>query len=277
MTWRLKSRQAKRVRITPATWGTMDTTDAGMKRRGRLWEIDHARTIAIVMMITFHALYVPEYLGIADTMTVVRYGFWWWFPRVTAAGPFIFLAGLSLPISQTRSKTVSSFVLRGVKIFGLGMVITLLTWLVSPQGYVRFGILHFFGIAFMVGHLFLRFRYINLILGLALVGIGVYLDTLSFDFAWLLWLGLKPRGMAMMDYVPLLPWFGFFLLGIFCSKMLYPAGQRRFNIPDFSDPVTSALTLPGRYPLQIYVAQWPAILLTLLILYPDKLLPYLPF
>jgi len=245
----------------------------------RFWEIDLARTIAIVLMITFHALYVPYYLGIARTMTVTHLGFWWWFPRLTAAGPFIFLAGLSLPISQTRSKTISSFVLRGIKILALGMLISLLTWLVSRDGYVRFGILHFFGIAFMIGHFFLRFRFINLVLGLALVGTGVYLEVtrIAFDFPWLLWLGLRPRGVAMMDYVPLLPWFGFFLLGMFCGKMLYPQGKRRFNILELDDPVTRALTLPGRHPLVLYVAQWPAILGILFLLYPDKLIPYLPF
>jgi len=245
----------------------------------RFWEIDLARTIAIVLMITFHALYVPYYLGIARTMTVTHLGFWWWFPRLTAAGPFIFLAGLSLPISQTRSKTISSFVLRGIKILALGMLISLLTWLVSRDGYVRFGILHFFGIAFMIGHFFLRFRFINLVLGLALVGTGVYLEVtrIAFDFPWLLWLGLRPRGVAMMDYVPLLPWFGFFLLGMFCGKMLYPQGKRRFNILELDDPVTRALTLPGRHPLVLYVAQWPAILGILFLLYPNKLIPYLPF
>ncbi|MBE0430768.1 MAG: DUF1624 domain-containing protein [Dehalococcoidia bacterium] len=250
-----------------------------MSTQGRFWEIDLARTFAIVLMITFHALYVPYYLGIAHTMTITHLGFWWWFPRLTAIGPFTFLAGLSLPISQIRAKTISSFVRRGVRIFALGTLISLLTWLVSPDGYVRFGILHFFGIVFIIGHLFLRFRFINLVAGLALVAAGAYIEftRVTVDFPWLLWLGLRPRGVAMMDYAPLLPWFGFFLLGIFCSKLLYPEGKRRFSIPQTDHPLTRALTLPGRYPLQFYVAQWPAILGVLLILYPDKLLPYLPF
>ena len=261
----------------PIAGQRMRNTHSNTTVRRRFWEIDLSRTAAIVMMITFHALYVPDYLGIANTMTVVRYGFWWWFPRVTAVAPFTFLAGMSLPISQTRSQTTSSIMLRGIKIFALGMVITLITWLVSRDGYVRFGILHFFGIAFMIGHFFTRFRFINLMLGLVLLAIGIYLDGVYFDFPWLLWLGLKPRGVYMMDYIPLLPWFGVFLLGIFCSKMLYPEGNRRFSIREFNDPVTRALTLPGRHPLVIYLAQWPVIVGILFILYPDKLIPYLPF
>jgi len=249
-----------------------------MTGHNRFWEIDLLRTIAIAMMITFHALYVPDYLGIAHTMTIVRYGFWWWFPRVTA-GMFIFLAGVSLAITHSRSTKTSGFLFRGLKIFAWGMAITVITWLISSTEYVRFGILHFFGVAFILAPFFSRFRFINLIVGAALLAIGIYLQEqrVSVDFPWLVWLGLMPDGFRTMDYWPLLPWFGLFLVGMFCGKMLYPQGSRRFNIREFNDPVTSVLTLPGRHPLVIYLAQWPVIVGILFILYPDNLIPYLPF
>ena len=243
----------------------------------RFWEIDLLRTVAIVMMITFHVLYLLNYFSIHHTGVLgVHYGFWWWFPRVTA-GTFIFLAGVSLTISQARSlKKMLSFMLRGLKIFAWGMGITLLTWLIAPDEYVRFGILHFFGIAFILAPFFLGFRFINLILGIALLAAGIYLGGISLDFPWLLWLGLMPHGFRTLDYFPLLPWFGLFLVGMFCGKILYPQGNRRFNIHEFSNPVTSALTLPGRHPLVIYLAQWPIVIGVLLALYPDKVLPYFP-
>ena len=194
-------------------------------------------------------------------------------------GTFIFVAGVSLTISYSRSKRISGFMLRGLKILAWGMGITLITWLISREGYVRFGILHFFGIAFILAPFFLRFRFINLILGAALMAIGIYLQVqgIYFDFPWLLWLGLMPRGFWTLDYWPLLPWFGLFLVGMFFGKILYPQGNRRFNIHEFNDPVTSALTLPGRHPLVIYLAQWPIVIGVLFALYPDKVLPKLPF
>jgi uncharacterized membrane protein len=157
------------------------------------------------------------------------------------------------------------------------MAITLLTWLIAPDEYVRFGILHFFGIVFILAPFFLRFRFVNLILGIALLAAGIYLWGTSFDFSWLLWLGLMPRGFMTMDYFPLLPWFGLFLVGMFGGKMLYPQGNRRFNIHEFSSPVTSALTLPGRHPLVMYIAHWPILIGVIFALYSDKVLPYLPF
>ena len=255
------------------------TTRGYTSTHNRFWEIDVLRTIAIVMMITFHVLYLLNYFNIQNTgVPGVQYGFWWWFPRVTG-GTFIFTAGVSLTITYSKSKRTSGFLLRGLKIFAWGIGITLLTWLIAPDKYVLFGILHFFGIAFILAHFFLRFRFINLILGAALMALGTYLleQRILVDFPWLLWLGLMPHDFSTLDYWPLLPWFGLFLVGMFFGKILYPQGNRRLNIHEFSNPITSALTLPGRHPLVIYLAQWPIVIGVLLALYPAKVLPYFPF
>jgi uncharacterized membrane protein len=60
---------------------------------------------------------------------------------------------------------------------------------------------------------------------------------------------------------------------MFFGKILYPQGNRRFNIPELNNPIISALTLPGRHPLVIYLAQWPAIIVALLALFPANVLP----
>jgi len=255
-----------------------DTTQIGRTRHSRFWEIDLFRTVAIAMMITFHTLYLLNYFGIHNTgVPASPYGFWWWFPRVTG-GIFIFTAGVSLTIAYSKVQRIWPFMRRGLEIFAWGMGITLITWVISREGYVRFGILHFFGIAFILAPFFLRFRLTNLVLGAVLMAAGIYLQVqrIHIDFPGLFWLGLMPHDFWTWDYWPLLPWFGLFLLGMFCSTMLYPQGNRRFNIPEFTAPVTSALTLPGRHPLVIYLAQWPAIIGILLLLFPGSVLPYFP-
>lgn len=256
-----------------------DRTQSYAGTHNRFWEIDLLRTVAVAMMITFHTLYLLNYFHIYDTgVPAPPHQFWWWFPRLTG-GTFIFVAGISLTITYARAGRISGFLVRGLKIFGWGMAITLITLLISRTWYVRFGILHFFGIAFILAPFFSRFRYANLLLGAVLMATGIYLQEqrVLVDFPWLLWLGLMPRGFATMDYWPLLPWFGLFLVGMFCGKMLYPQGNRRLNIHEFSNPVTSALTLPGRHPLVIYLAQWPAIIGILLALFPANVLPHFPF
>lgn len=249
------------------------TTHIDTTRHNRFWEIDLLRTNAIAVMIAFHTLYILNYFDIYSIN--MQYRYWWWFAG--GGGTFIFLAGLSLTIAYSRAGKISGLLLRGLRIFAWGMGITALTWIILGTEYVRFGVLHFFGIAFILAPFFLRFRFINLILGAALMAIGFYLRGISFDFPWLLWLGLKPHYFYTMDYIPLLPWFGLFLVGMFFGRILYPQGNRRFNIPEFSNPVVSALTLPGRHPLVIYLAQWPVIIGIILAMYPAKVLPYFPF
>jgi len=264
------------------------TTSGYLSTHKRFWEIDVVRTVAILGLLTFHTLEVLYYFDLCTNP--LRYGAWHWI-RAVNAGLFIFSAGVALTISHSRGKRmpefllrglkikISGFLLRGLKIFGLGMVITLLSLLVVPDQYVRFGILHFFGIAFILAPFFLRFRLINLILGAALLAIGICLleQRVLVDFPWLLWLGLRPHGFWTLDYFPLLPWFGLFLVGMFFGKILYPQGNRRFNIPELNGPVISALTLPGRHPLVIYVAHLPIISGVLLALYPANVLPHFPF
>jgi len=264
------------------------TTTDYISTHKRFWEIDVVRTVALLGLLFFHTRELLYHFDLCAEP--LRSGIWFYI-RVVNAGLFIFPAGVALTIAYARGKRMpefllrglniklSGFMLRGLKIFGLGMVITLLSWLVVPEEYVRFGILHFFGIAFILAPFFLRFRYINLILGAALMAIGIYLleQNVLVDFPWLLWLGLMPYSFRTLDYFPLLPWFGLFLMGMFFGKILYPQGNRRFNIPEFSNPVASALTLPGRHPLVVYFAHLPVIIGVLLALYPDKVLPHFPF
>jgi uncharacterized membrane protein len=253
------------------------TTQISTPRHNRFWEIDLLRTIAIVGMITFHTLDLLNYFDLYPTYML--YGPWWWWTRRVNAGIFIFLAGVALTITYSRGGKMSGFMLRGLKIFGWGMALTLITLLISRTMYIRFGILHFFGIVFILAPFFLRFHYINLIAGAALMTIGIYLQEqmILVDFPWLLWLGLMPHHFHTLDYFPLLPWFGLFLVGMFFGRILYPQGNRRFNIHEFNDPVTSALTFPGRHPLVIYLAQWPVVIGILLLLFPSNVLPYFPF
>ena len=264
------------------------TTASYISKHKRFWEIDLVRTVAIVGMLFFHTREVLYYFDLCANP--LHYGAWYWI-RLVNAGLFIFPAGVALTIAYSRGRRMSDFLLpglkiklsgfmlRGLKIFGLGMVITLLSLLFITDQYVRFGILHFFGIAFILAPFFLRFRFINLILGAALMAIGIYLleQNVLVDFPWLLWLGLVPHGFHTLDYFPLLPWFGLFLVGMFFGKILYPQGNRRFNIPELNDPVISALTLPGRHPLVIYFAKLPIIIGVIFALYPDRIVPYLPF
>jgi uncharacterized membrane protein len=76
----------------------------------------------------------------------------------------------------------------------------------------------------------------------------------------LLWLGFVPSTFSSVDYVPLLPYFGLVLLGVFVGNTLYAGGIRQFKIKDRSSasPVRG-LSFIGRHALVIYFLHEPII------------------
>ncbi|MCO6453517.1 MAG: DUF1624 domain-containing protein [Caldilineales bacterium] len=231
----------------------------------RLWEVDVARGVAIIMVVVYHLAWDLNAFGGWDIN--LRSGFWHYFQRVTAS-TFILLVGLSLTLSYRRAghparKMYRHHLRRGLKFFALGMVIIGVTWLLLRQGYVQFGILHFIGVAIMIAYPFLGLRFINLGLGLILLIAGQYIDEISVPAGWLVWLGLPPAGYYAVDYFPLVPWFGLVLIGIFLGNWLY-GDQPLVRLPDLSHLAPVAfLSRLGRHTLSIYLFHQPVLLILL--------------
>jgi len=235
-------------------------------KKQRFWEIDVLRGIAIIKMIIFNYSFALLYLGIYTFKEGLI------FPGL-AAGVFIFLVGLCLTISYSRVKKwkqkeiYKKFFSRGLKIFGYGILITVITFLTFPDAFVIFGILHFIGISIILGQFFLKFKKLNLFLGLIIIVLGIYLQNFRFDFSWFLFLGFIPKNLYAFDYFPILPWFGVTLLGIFFGNLLYKNGKRRFKIKDLSNlSIVKFLAFLGRKSLIIYLFHQPLLVLFLLIL-----------
>lgn len=234
----------------------------------RLWEVDLLRGVAIILMIIFNWSFALSYLRIYTLNGGSLY--WFIFPRFIG-GMFIFLAGLSLTLMYNQMKNKKDahkkFFLRGLKIFGYGVLITIITFLTFPEAFIIFGILHLIGLSIILGYFFLKYNKLNLYLGLAIIALGFYLQNFSFNFSWLLWLGFTPQNFYTFDYWPILPWFGVTLLGIFVGNSLYKNGKRNFKIRDFSNSfVTRFLDFLGRNSLTIYLLHQPLLILILLIL-----------
>jgi uncharacterized membrane protein len=184
---------------------------------------------------------------------------------------FISISGLSLTISYTQTKNKAEahkkIFMRGLKIFSFGVLITSITFLTFPEAFIIFGILHLIGFSIIFGQFFLKFKKMNLLLGLIIILLGFYLQNFRFDFPWLLWLGFIPKDFFTFDYFPILPWFGVSLLGIFFGNVLYNKGKRNFKIRDFSNSVAvKFLSFLGRNSLTIYLLHQPLLILLLLIL-----------
>lgn len=224
------------------------------------------RGIAIILVVVYHFFWDLSYFGVYPVNIFSTP--WQTFAR-TIGSTFIFLLGLSLTLSYNREvqylgslPPFKKYLWRGSKIFALGMMITVGTYVFIGRGFVIFGILHLLGVGIVLAYPFLRVnKWFSLGSGLLLIGLGVYLSSVSVLYPWFIWLGLRQQGVPMVDYYPVLPWFGITLLGVFAGRTLYPQGVPRLTLPDLSTvPPIQGLRLCGRHTLLIYLIHQPILI-----------------
>jgi uncharacterized membrane protein len=251
--------------LTSARREVLQTTG----KPARLWEVDTLRGFAIVLMIFYHFVWDLEYFGLYRVNVLSTP--WQTFAR-TIASTFIFVMGVSLTLSYAKAKRQAEhsstlfkkYLRRGGQIFGLGMLITLVTYFfIGQRGFIIFGILHLLGASIILAYPFLPYsKWASLGAGLLVIGGTIfYLDRQVVTYPWLIWLGVKQAGTYMVDYYPLFPWFGVALLGIFAGQTLYPQGIPRLAWPDLAQiaPIRG-LRFLGRHSLLIYLVHQPILI-----------------
>ncbi|AKL96054.1 hypothetical protein CACET_c26090 [Clostridium aceticum] len=219
---------------------------------GRIFEIDLLRTIAITLMIIFHIVYdLNEFAGIDINY---QSGFWYWEGRI-AALIFIFISGISSGFSRDSFK-------RGVKVLGLGMGITIVTYIVIREQYIRFGILHLLGTGMILFPLLKRINnYILLLLSGIFILISAMFNDILVNTSLLLPLGIMHSEFNTVDYYPIIPYLSAFIMGVIVYKIFYRNKQSFFKINYENRLVTKI----SKNSLSIYLMHQPAIIGTILL------------
>jgi len=216
-------------------------------------EIDFARGVAVILMLIFHYFFDAHYFG-----KINLYGmFWYFFPRFIG-GMFIFISGFTLSVVKPNVDRLAKKV---IKLSLLALLITAVTYIFVPEEFVVFGILHFFSAATLLGYVFLKRVKLCLPVGVLIFASGIYLQNIRVETEYLVWAGVMPHGFRTLDYYPLLPWFGVFLLGMYFGNYFK---STKYNSL-FENPVSKL----GQKSLQIYMLQHPVIILILQIIYGD--------
>lgn len=238
----------------------------------RIHLMDELRGFAVFCMVFYHGFYTLAFL-MGQSWGEWLYRFFMpaepWF-----AGLFIFIAGIS-------SNLTHSNLVRGVKLLGVALLVTLATAIAVPDELIVFGILHFLSvcmIAFGLLQLLRRrlgrteeppFRLWPVVVCAVLFVVTRYLASgyLQIPFvlrvflpsgwyqAWLAPLGLPGPGFSSADYFPLLPWCFVFAAGTVVGRLAkagkFPAWTYPSRVPFFS--------FLGRHALLIYVLHQPVI------------------
>ncbi|PWR72798.1 heparan-alpha-glucosaminide N-acetyltransferase [Methanospirillum lacunae] len=237
----------------------------------RYVELDAARGIAISMMVIFHLVFDLSFFSLYPVET--SHGFWRLFGYTTAA-LFVSIAGVAVTLRAERAATpvtkstpVIPFIRRGVFLIGVGFLVTLGTFVfLRGEGYVLFGILQLIGTSTILAPLFFRFGRKAAIPGVIIILTG-WVITLPTGPIWLLWTGVHPADYISVDYTPLIPWFGVFLIGMAAGFWLYPLGRRSFRVPSWADRMLYIPSLPGKHSLIIYLVHQPILLFILTVVY----------
>lgn len=172
---------------------------------------------------------------------------------------FLILVGISFAISWERTPQYKKYARRGAVILACAMLITIVTYVLDPTTYIRFGILHLIGIATLLLPLFARFKSFAFVPGLLLMFAGQWMQSIHPETSLLIPLGMYPASFTSLDYFPLVPWFGVILIGVSFGNVLYIKNLSwRATVP--FDRLPRIFSWPGRHALWIYMIHQPLIL-----------------
>ncbi len=237
-------------------------------KKERFFEIDLFRGIGIAMMLVFHLFFDLDYLGLLNNE--MYKGYWLVFQRTTAS-ILILVFGVSLAVSYERARQdpeanmLIKYATRAIALFAIALGISLATWIYPHEGFIIFGIIHFLAVSVLVGYFFMKFFYLNLVAGIAVILAGLEISGINVGTNLLVWLGLSYPGVYSLDYFPVFPWFGIVLIGIFIGKLLY--AKKLMKMPTIPENrFTRCFSFLGKNALAIYLAHQP-VLFGILLLY----------
>lgn len=223
----------------------------------RIWELDVLRGIWILLMFAIH---------IGFDLVVL-------FEAVELKNPTLFNLSqewggdLFLVISGICVTLGSHPVKRGLQVLVCGLVITAVTagmyllGIADGSILICFGVLHCLGCCMLLWPLFQNQKtWVLCTVGLALFLLGQYLLAyVRADFPWLLPFGVMYWGFSSVDYFPLLPNFGSFLIGACIGRTVYRDKATLFPKVNPRNPIIRFFTFFGKHSLIIYMIHQPII------------------
>ena len=217
----------------------------------RYQSLDLIRGIAIVLMFVYHFSFGLSQLELIKVNFSAE-PFWLGF-RFVIVFLFLTLVGIGLVLVSLAGLKVKSYLKRLLLLVVYACSISLLSYLIRPQHYVAFGILHLIFISSILGLLFTRYYWINLFLGSFIIIAGYSLNFSQLDPISLQWLGMSYSKPTTDDFAPLFPWFGIVLIGIFIGKFAFDKNHFEWLEAWQTDHwLPALLSWAGRYSIHLY-------------------------
>lgn len=227
----------------------------------RIVGVDVLRGIALCMMFVYHFAFDLRYFGVAGFD--FENGAGWLAARAVIVTSFLLLVGVSIVLAGRAGRTSRAFLRHLAYVTGGAAAATAASWLLFPERFIYFGILHCIVVASLLAWPLRRAPRAALGVAVVILAAGLAVRSSWFDQPWLSWLGFMTHKPATEDYVPLAPWAAAVFAGITAGHALAASGFRMLQ------PLAQfARWLPwlGRHSLVIYLVHQPILMAVLWLL-----------
>jgi uncharacterized membrane protein len=227
----------------------------------RISSIDALRGFAICLMIAYHFCFDLNLPWVDVIHADFNHDLFWLTARSIIVSTFLTLVGISLVLARHGDASPRHFWRRIALIAGCAILVTAGSYVLYPQTFIVFGILHCIAIASLLGQPLVAQPRAALGIGLAIVVAGVAVKLPLFDTPWLNWIGMMTHKPTTEDYVPLFPWLGVVFIGIWLGAMLSDRQFRPLRAVARNAPAW--LRFLGRHSLLVYMIHQPLLLAAL--------------
>jgi uncharacterized membrane protein len=149
-----------------------------------------------------------------------------------------------------------------LQVGGAAALITVATFIATPDAFIFFGILHSIALASVLGLAFLRLPWwVTGAAGLFVLLSRPWLQTPLLDASPFWWTGLSAIIPVSNDYVPVFPFFGMVLIGMAAAQLAHARGWLvRMALVKFDGLPGRFLQFIGRHSLVYYLLHQPVMI-----------------
>ena len=235
-----------------------------MKNKKRLIGIDVFRGWAILLMVIFHFSYDVDHFNIID-FHIQTNTFFTWF-RFLIVSMFLLTVGMSLKLAHQEKINWSSLKQRTLYLGIASFLVSISSYIIFPNSWIYFGILHFILVASFIVLPLLNHPYLSLTIAITSF-IAFHLNIINMHGLFnLLVIPLHLPPTISVDVVRFVPWISFVLVGI--SAVSLGWHQKIFNTYFFNkkDKLNDFFSCLGKHSLLIYIVHQPILFGILLLL-----------
>jgi uncharacterized membrane protein len=242
--------------MTAAVAGAVTTPSEAVAERPRFDRLDALRGLAIVWMAAFHFCFDLNYFGfIHQNFHGDRL---WTVQRACIVTLFMFCVGAGQAVASAQQQPLARFWRRWAQIAGCAVLVSLGSWLMFPNSFISFGVLHGIAVILIITRFTTSWGAWRWPLGLVAILLPRLISHPFFDSRWTNGVGLVTHLPVTEDYAPVFPWLGIVWWGAAAAAWLlvHRAAVITGPLPRAARP----LAVLGRWSLTFYMVHQPVLI-----------------